>query len=175
MKWYPFEYEGRLYSVSHLDPFEWSYTTKDEKPRKTYKFYVLFSMHCFTRNPIKGEQPSKELLYRSRKEERVFCFERYHLSMRLPEIIRNLNERQCYHTNHECFFTIEILSKENGLLEYEIYFDVSRAEKRGYLRLFVKSAYVRSEEYKASRPKKRKIHFDVISYNKQNKKPIKKT
>jgi len=49
------------------------------------------------------------------------------LSKRLPEIVRSLGERNCYHTHHGNFFTIELIDPEGNRQDYEVYFKVSRA------------------------------------------------
>lgn len=177
MKWRPFTYQGRAYDLSHLDPFEWHYTAEagEKRPERTYKFYVTFSMHCFSRKLKKGEVAASVpsgLWYKGPKEKRIFCFDRYELSSHLPEIIRGLGERVCWHTHHGNFFTIELTTQVGEEVEYEIYFDVTRATRRGWLHLIVDSAYVRTEEYESSQPRKRKIRLDVIAYKRQKNKPV---
>ena len=122
-------------------------------------------MHTFTRGLKEGEVVADELLYRDSRETRVFDFERYELSKRLLEIIRQLDERRCYHTGHGNFFTIELVSEDGTSQEYEIYFKVSRASRKGWLNLYVESAYARDSGYQTSQPKKRKIGLQVIAYN----------
>ena len=175
VKWRPFTHQDVTYDLSHLDPFEWRYTAKasGKRPERTYKFHVTFSMHCFTRNPKDGEQITTDSWYEGPKEKRVFCFDRYELSHQLPEIIKSTGNRVCWHTHHGNFFTVELTTKEGEEVEYEVYFDVTRATRRGWLHLIVQSAYVRTEEYKSTRPGKRKIRLDVIAYNRQQGKPIK--
>jgi hypothetical protein len=174
VKWRQFTYQGASYDLSHLDPFEWQYTAKagEKRPERTYKFHVTFSMHCFSRNPRDGEQVAADLWYFGPKENRVFCFDRHELSHRLPEIIRGLGDRVCWHTHHGNFFTIELTTEKGEEVEYEIYFDVTRATRRGWLNLIVESAYVRTEEYESTQPKKRKIRLEIIAYKRQQNKPI---
>lgn len=174
MKWQPFTYQGTVYDLSHLDPFEWCYTAAagEKRPERTYKFHVTFSMHCFSRTPKGGEQIASDMWYEGPKEKRVFCFDRHELSHQLPEIIRGLGERVCWHTHHGNFFTIELTTEGGFEVEYEVYFDVTRATRRGWLNLIVESAYVRTDEYESTQPKKRKIRLDVIAHKKQRGKPI---
>ena len=174
MKWRSFTCGGAAYDLSHLDPFEWRYTAKagEKRPERTYKFQVAFSMHCFTRNPRNDEQIATNLWYEGPRENRIFCFDRYELSHRLPEIIRRLDDRVCWRTCHGNFFTIGLTVEEGKAFEYEVYFDVNRATRRGWLNLIVQSAYVRTDEYRSMQPGKRRIRFDVIAYNKQQRKPI---
>ncbi len=174
MEWRPFEHQGEKYCLAHLNPFDWHYHAAKggKRPARTYKFHVTFSMHCFTRRPKEDEFVDDCLWYTGPKEKRVFCFERYELSRQLPDIIRSLGDQSCYHTNHGHFFTIRYPSKNGEWVNYEVYFDVMRATQHGWLNLHVYSAYVRTEDYIASRPKKRKIRLDVIAYKRQMKKDI---
>lgn len=173
MKWRPFVHQDTTYDLAHLDSFEWHYTAESggKRPERTYKFHVTFSMHCFTRIPKDGEQIATDLWYEGPKEKRVFCFDRHSLSYQLPEIIRTIGERVCWHTHHGNFFTIELTTKEGDEVEYEVYFDVTRASRRGWLNLIVESAYVRTKEYGSTQPRKRKIGFNVIAYKRQQKQP----
>jgi len=167
-----------------LDEFEYSYTqegikateSKPAKPEIVYKFLVEFSLHCFTIKPNKnkGETLSDfctSLYYKDSRETRVFCFERYKLSKNLPQIAKEISERQCYHTGKGNFFVIELTDKEGQSAEYEIYFKVSRAGSK--LKLFIESAYIRDKEHSSSQPSKKKIKFFVIAHNVRNGKPIK--
>ncbi len=174
MKWNPFEYQGQVYDLSHLHPFEWEYTAPsgDKHPERTYRFQVNFGMHCFSRDPLDGEQVDSTLFYQGPKERRVFCFDRHEWSRQLPDIIRSLGERTCWHTHHGNYFTIEFVTRSGDKVEYEVYFDVTRATRKGWLNLVVQTAYVRDERYATSQPRKRKIRLDVIAYNKQMGKKI---
>ena len=173
MKWDKFVYKGKRYELSHLDPYIWllDQEKNGKHPARQYRFNIIFSLHCFTKQlPLNEPIADSSLLYRSRKEVRQFCFERYELSKQLPEIINNINKKPCWHTNHGHFFTIEIQSKEGTKSEYEIYFDVYKSGK-GWLTLIVKSAYLRDEAHRTSQSKKRKIRFSVIARTRfENKK-----
>ena len=90
----PFEHQGKVYDLSHLYPFPMRYEqpSKDGKPTRVYKVDVEFSLHCFTRGARKGEVPDAALLYSDSRETRIFDFQRYELSKRLPEIVACLAE-----------------------------------------------------------------------------------
>ena len=166
-----FLYQDEEYDLSHLDPFEWVYTAPKSKkrPERTYKLKVIFSLHTFTRG-LRNES-CRDLRYRDDRECRIFDFLRYELSKQLKGIVCTLGDRRCYHTHHGNFFTIELVG-QGEKLDYEIYFKVSRSSTKGWLNLYVQSAYVRGSEYQSSQPRKRKIGFQVIAYNVQNKKAI---
>ena len=67
----------------------------------------------------------------------------------------------------------EILTEEGEKVEYDIFFEVSRAAKKGVVNLYVQSAYVRDAEHASNRPKKKPISFFVILFNTLHNKPIK--
>ncbi len=174
MQWRPFHYENNLYALDHLNSFEWVYLAAAgaKRPEREYKFHVSFSMPCFTRDPLQSETINNDLWYSGPKENRLFCFDRYALTYQLPDIVRGMATRPCWVTRHDNFFTIEITAHDGRTVEYEIYFDVTRATRKGWLNLVVQSAYVRTEGYQSQQPKKRKIRLDVIAYNSLHNKPI---
>ncbi|OQX01463.1 MAG: hypothetical protein BWK73_45985 [Thiothrix lacustris] len=167
MKWNSFTYQGQTYDLSHVHPFDWEYTAPatDKRPERTYRMVVQFSMHTFTRGIASGETVDQALLYRDTREERAFDFLRYALSTQLAGIVRQLGERVCYHTHHGTFFTIEAVNPEGVAQEYEVYFKLSRSSRKGWLTLYVQSAYVRDVAHGTAQPKQRKIGFQVIAYN----------
>nr|VFK15344.1 MAG: hypothetical protein BECKLFY1418C_GA0070996_101438 [Candidatus Kentron sp. LFY] len=176
-KWTAFTYQGTNYELSHLHPFEWSYVVEasENRLKRAYKFQVEFSMHCFTRRPRSDESVPEDLWYRDSVEERVFCFDRYQLSHRLPAIIKELGSRKCMHTSGKnSFLTTELITKKGKEIEYEVYFNVTRAHRGGgWLNITVKSAYERTQNHPSKKPKrKRRIRFDVIAYNRQLGKEI---
>lgn len=171
MQWKPFEYNGKTFDLSHVHPFEWEYTAPaaDKRPERTYRMIVQFSMHTFTRGIEQGEGVETAMIYRDEentKEERAFDFLRYELSNQLPDIIRGLGEKACYHTHHGNFFTIEATAPNGVASEYEVYFQLSRAKGKGeWLHLYIQSAYVRDKSHGTTQPRKRKIRFQVIAHN----------
>ncbi len=176
MKWQPFIFQGQEYDLSHVHPFDWEYTApaKDKRPERTYNLMVQFSLHTFTRSIELGETVDPAIIYPDDKEKRAFDFLRYALSKQIPDIIHGLGERVCYHTHHGTFFTIEVMTPEGGASEYEVYFKLSRANRKGgWLNLYVQSAYVRDTSHATTQPKKRKIGFQVIAYNILHGKEIK--
>jgi hypothetical protein len=175
MKWHDFNHQGTVYELSHLHPFEWHYTAEGvegRRPERIYKFHVTFSMHCFSRDPLIGETIDCNLWYTGLKEKRLFCFDRHEYSKQLPDIIQSLGDRACWHSHHGNFFTIEVMTSKGEPVEYEVYFDVTRATRKGWLNLVIESAYVRTDDYKSTQPRKRKIRLDVIAYSRQQKKKL---
>lgn len=175
MKWNDFAYSGTVYDLTHLHPFEHHYEhTPTGGEVQVFKCHVIFSMHCFTRDLEDGDNYTADLIYPYDKDHRLFDFARYELSKQLPDIIRSLNQRPCWHTHHGTFFTIEITDQDNQKKDYEVYFSVTRASRgKGWLNLYVHSAYMRDEAHRGSQPRKRKIGFNVIAHNTQTGKRIK--
>jgi hypothetical protein len=128
MRWKPASIGGELRDLSHLHPFSFEYVVpaKEGLPEQIYKINVEFSLHCFTRSHQKGEPLLAELQYSDSRETSLFDETRYRLSYRLPELIRTLGKRKCYHTTHGNFVTVEIVDSEETL-DYSVYFKVSRS------------------------------------------------
>jgi hypothetical protein len=176
--WKPFDYQQVLYDLTHLNEFEWTFVqaAKTDKPEIRYVFRIEFGLHCFTRglNTHKKElwdDVPSDLLYSDSREQRIFDFNRYELSKKLPEITKELSKKKCFHTGKENFFIIELLNEQGLRQEYEVYFQVSKSQ--GKLKLFVQSAYIRDSNHRTSQPKKQKISFFVIAHNVKTNKKIK--
>ncbi len=91
----------------------------------------------------------------------------------LPGIVAEIAQRKCFHTGKGNFFTIETVDPNGVSVEYEIYFNLTRTTKKGRLRLFIQSAYVRDEDHVSAQPKKKPINFFVLAHNRLINKPIK--
>ncbi len=172
IKWTPFTFDGESYDLTHLHPvrLECKQEANKGKPERIYKFQVIFSLHCFTTKKL-GDEDSR-LFYRDNRECRVFCFDRYQLSKRLPEIIKDIFGRKCYHTGYSNYFTIEILNQKGVKVEYQVYFTVTKCSKvKGTLNLYIQSAYLNTKNIKAKKSKP--IKFRVIAYNTQVNRAIK--
>jgi hypothetical protein len=177
VKWRPFRYCQDTYDLGHLHPKTITYVleAKGNKPERTYTVEVIFSLHCFTRGFKDGEVPDPALCYSDHRETRVFDFQRYQLSQHLPAIVEGLSKRKCYHTGLSNFLTIEILNQaDQTIVQYEVFFEVSRSSQKGRLNLFIQSAYVRSQSAQGNRRHHNKpIGFFVILHNTLNKIEIK--
>ncbi len=175
MQWVSFQYKGEVFDLSHLHPFEFTLIqeAKNNKPERKYYFDVIFSIHCFSRKKLDDEIVEEGLLYSDSRETRIFSFERYNLSKNLPEIIKSLKDRKCYHTSHGNYFIVEMVNDEGNLQEYEIYFTVSKSNKKGRINLYVQSAYIRDETHALRRKKRKPIRFTIIAHNTYINKEIK--
>lgn len=167
---------GSIYDLSHLDPFTFEFVVpeKDGRPRQLYAIDVLFSWHCFTRGIAPGENFSKAQIFSRGRESRLFDERPYHLSSKLPSIIRSIGSRKCFHTGRGNFFTVELVDEKGNRIEYAIFFKVSRRAEPHRLTLRVESAYVRSDRVPLGRSRPpRPIRFSVIAYNTATGRPIK--
>jgi len=113
------------------------------------------------------------MLYSDNRETRIFDFQRYELSKRLPVILDTLGQRKCYHTGKGNFFSIDLINEDGTVTEYDIFFVASRSSRKGRLNLFVQSAYVRDPQHGSNRPQKKPIGLYVILFNVFHGKPIK--
>lgn len=172
--WKPFELQGKLYDLSHLHPRIITYLqpAREKKPEQKYKVRAIFNLHCFTRGQKENETPDPALYYSDNREQRIFDFVRYNLSLQLPGIVESFMSRQCYHTGKGNFLVIELSTGTGKVQNYEIYFNMFIAADNT-LTLRIESAYLRDEEHWESRPKKHKIGFGVILSNTKQRKPIK--
>jgi hypothetical protein len=176
ISWQPFRHQNRVYDLSHLHPRTITFTqaAKGDKAERTYTVNVVFGLHCFTRGLKENEQPDPALCYSDSRETRIFDFERFELSRRLPAIIENLPQSKCFHTGHTNYFSIEVVNDQGRVTEYEIYFAVTRSgTKGGGLTIFVQSAYLRDDQHGSNKPQKKAIRFYVILFNTLNNRPIK--
>jgi hypothetical protein len=124
---------------------------------------VGFAMHTFTR--ARCTTDSVAVIYANDRESRTFDDERYALSHRLPEIIKNLSARKCYHARNQNYLSVEDLSLEGAVIDYRIFFVLRRwpgkdtVSQRPCIRLIVQSAYPTPHSGKG---KEKLIRFRVL-------------
>jgi hypothetical protein len=173
VKWQPFRYEGTDYDLSHLDPcaIQFERPAKNEKPATTFNVDVTFSLHCFAKEISRSEPHDATLEYADARETRLFDFQRYEMSKRLPDLIRDLAKRKCVQTGHSNFLTIDLTDNGGNKVEYDVFFSVSRSSQKGRLNLFVQSAYVRDDPRNRP-PSGKPIGFLIVLHNVLNKRPI---
>lgn len=172
--WRPIEIDGVRYDLTHLHPMTLIYTQPSKKnlPERTYSVEVTFGLHCFTKEVGDGVTADQKLCYSDARETRIFDAGRFELSKRLPELVKKLPTSKCYHTNRGNFFTVEIIKSGEEKQQYEVYFTLSHSIKKGYLALWVQSAYIRDRKHQ-TKGKKKSIGLFVLLFNTQNNRPIK--
>jgi len=134
---------------------------------RIYRVQLVYGLHTFTRGLKPGEVIDQVLAYCDTRECRMFDFERYRLSCRLPVVVENLHTRKCFHSGKGNFFVVELLGKEGQPVEYEVYFEASKSSLHGILNLFVQSAYVRDDAHRGGRPHRKPIGFLILLNNVQ--------
>jgi len=160
ISWGKFTYNNESYDLSHLDAHAAEYT---DTKGKTYKYIITYSLHCFAKEiPGTSQEENELLLYKTKKENRPFNFERYELSKNLKKIILSLGDSKttCFHGGHNRFIRYEIKDDEGNIINYFIAFKSFKEEKK--LRLHVESAYPVNPEEKG---KLKKVNFFAIANN----------
>jgi hypothetical protein len=126
--------------------------------------YQASEVRRFSRGIAEGAAYLPQLVYADSREVRLFDEQRYTHSLGLPEVIRSIGDRRCFHTGHENFFTVELIDAQGARIEYTVYFKLSRAPSKARLNLYVQSAYMQ-DDVPQRRPRPRKpIRFSVIAY-----------
>ncbi len=172
--WEPAVVDGIAHDLSHLDPFdlELSIPAKGDRPARHYAIHVSFSMHTFTRAPKAGERLDPARSYSSDRETRLFDLDRYNLSFRLRSIIEGLGSRKVFHTRHGTYVTVDVVGQDGRTAEYSVFFEVARADRRGRLRLYVRSAYVQDRIPRGRLQPRKPIKIGVIAHNVMAGRPI---
>lgn len=165
--WLPFKHDDKAFDLSHLHPQVWEFVQagKGNKPARTYKIRIIYSLHCFTVK--RTENGDDSLNYADNRETRTFCYDRYKRSSQLPAIIQTLGSGYVYHTGRQNFLTID-----NGNGEtFEVFFTVRKSKESNLdLQIYVQSAYVRT---RGNSPRAGKIRFAIVAYNTLHNKPVK--
>lgn len=131
--WESFEYNGQIYSLSHLDAHEITY--KGEK--KDYKFVVTYGLHCFAKDSTPFNIP---LTYEDGRETLTICMERYNASKQIRSILGNLPDAILYHTAAEKYFTLYMMNSATGQREpYKVC--VAFYKEKRLLRMHILSAF----------------------------------
>ena len=165
MRWKEFRRNETVYTLEHLHPFTFDVIVpaKADKPERSYQLNVEFSLHCFTRGAAAAEEIPADLAYQDNRETRIFDFDRYARSKELPDIIRSLDERKCFHDRHGNFYVFEIIEEDGSRRYYSVFFKLSNAGKKIGLNLFISSAHDRDEPPYRKNPKP--IRFHVLVHN----------
>jgi hypothetical protein len=160
-----FRHAGTVYDLSHLDPsvVEYIQAATETVAAKVYKVNVIYTQHCFTRDIPRSGAYDETLAHRDGKEVRLFDVDRWELSKRLPEIVLALAERTCQHAKENNFVTVEAVTADGDVLEYDIFFVASKAMRTGFINLFIQSAYIREQKQTGKRVGFLKILFSALN------------
>ena len=166
MRWQPYvSPSGQAHPLNHLHPFRIRVTlpASSDWDDIDIDLEVGFAMHTFTR--ARCDTDSLGTTYANARECRTFDDERYVLSHRLPEIIKNLSSRKCYHARNQNYLSIENVSLHGAVSDYRIFFVLRRwpgkdaVSRRPCVRLIVQSAYPTPQSGKG---KEKLIRFRVL-------------
>ena len=146
--WVPHTQGGVTYDLSHLHAHSVTHVFpatpgpagRVGRPEVEVRVDIHYSHHCFTQDAQKIQRYSVDEIYedQGRREERIFCVDRWTLSKSLPGIIADLGRRRCYQTRHMNFVTVELEHAKPSF--YVVYFRVGPAAGAG-VDFFVESAY----------------------------------
>ncbi|WP_095205135.1 hypothetical protein [Mesorhizobium carmichaelinearum] len=172
MQWKPFIHGAIIYDLTHLHPFSFDLVVEASggKPARSYRLNTEFSLLCFSRSPRAGEAISTDLAYSDSRETRIFDADRYEQSKLLPQIVRSLAERPCFHDTHGNFYVFEIVKADGTISYYSVFFTLSKAGKKAGRNLFISSAHMRPDRPYAHSVKP--IRFRILVHNVWTKKGV---
>lgn len=102
---------------------------------------VTFADHCFTREPVVGDDPA--LAYStSERRPRHFCFDRHVLSLGLRDHINHAAAGQVWNVANENLAVVPIVNQPDNEIQYAIIFSLDPVTGLPvHLHMRVKSAY----------------------------------
>lgn len=139
-----------IHDLGHLDPIR--FQVPSEKLKRDLKVRCRFSNHTFTRSFDNEPDIATSLIIMDGPRQRVFCPERYQLSLHLPEVITRLRFPQIYvhQTTHRRNWlyvaAVDICSDgSTAATHYQTFFTIRKAsgdhDVREDLEMVVESAY----------------------------------
>jgi hypothetical protein len=135
---------GQEIDRSHLEPMSLPCACP-QFPRPVI-VNVTFSMHCFTGHFVDGvHDPAWKIM--DGLQERVFCFTRHGLSLRLPGMVRSLPSTNVWQTRSDRNFVYAVMLDDGLGGQYPMFFTVKKDKAdRADLALRVESAYPFTKE-----------------------------
>ena len=137
--WPPFQHSSGSYCLSHLDSFVLQVQTAAGATRN---IRVAFDDHCFTRSYLTGDPD--DLIYpnNSRIPPGSFCFDRYHYSKGLRNLIQNHTTKKCWVLRSKSFAIIADVLFNGQKVFYDVIFTMERIKYFSEdMLLQVRSAY----------------------------------
>lgn len=141
-KWTAKKIQGKVYSLSHLDPFVLS-VTPTPAGSQTYRVRVSFGLHTFSTHLEPEHTP--DMVVRDGRDVRCFCTERYALSQSLPELVQAAAAKKAFFSHDGNYVVFEHRDSNGARVPYAAFFDLRRSEdKRTHdAAMFIKSAYLK--------------------------------
>lgn len=152
--------DGVPMSFAHLDPRALAFHVRNLD--RVLVVDVKFSNHCFSEAFIAGTH-DRSWLVMDGTRERAFCWERYELSRKLPEMVSALPEAAVWVTTSERNYVSYIMRGE-GAEAYPMFFHLRKKGGHGEdLTLFVESAYPMGQgDLKTLAGASQKVRFPVL-------------
>lgn len=147
----PITIEGGLIEFDHLNPFQIS--VPSIQARRDLMVDIKFTNHCFSFGDEDTEVDEGEL-YDHNGRRRIFCPQRYRLSLELPNILQEMNHPKVkvWQTTARRNWT-HVIQVDDSSLPYKgpyyIFFELRKAKQNEEddLKLTVESAYHGQETY----------------------------
>ena len=156
--------DDKVINLGHLNPLDIQVKIEayNNHPPMNITLTFFFTNHCYTEGVKDNENvPPHMLLEDHNGNPRKFCYDRYHMSLRLPDMLRQIHDKKCMFTGKQNWLVIQIEDSGGKPQEYHIYFNLKkhRRNKNG-LFITIQSAYFKT---KGNNTPKRKRH-DRINF-----------
>jgi hypothetical protein len=145
--YHPAIFQGTPYDLGHLDPIV--IDTDSEKLRRSIRTWCRFTTHVFSRRPEAGE--GGPFILDEGHRSRVFCPNRYALSLHLPAAMAQLSDPRRYvwqtAAERNWLHRAEVrLVVDQAPVSYQVFFAVKKARPSSHnvkhdVELTVESAY----------------------------------
>src|SRR6185312_16282492 len=165
-RWGPHKDGETIYDLSHLHPLRYTLSLEQtaNNAARDVEVRVGFSSHTFTES---CENHEAHDAYSPPNDPRRFSVDRYELSKRIPNVIRNLKGRDVLFGNQDNYLVVELPGVIPPGTEYWVFFDLRpvrdspQSAPSGVL-LFVQSAYVGNMQRPPYGPKPKRIGFSAL-------------
>lgn len=162
--WSPLTIDGQAIDLSHLEPFKLSF--ESERLKRTLVVDITFTNHCFTDHFQAGvHDPSWKIM--DHKRERVFCYTRHTMSLRLPDMIRGLPTAKVTQSRQDRNYIYVVTLEDGAGNHYPMFFKIEKERSRLHdLKLVVESAYTcTAEDMKRKLEGGRSVAFAILCAN----------
>jgi hypothetical protein len=166
----PISFSGQEFSIDHLAPASISCPCTDIG--RDLVIGVAFANHCYTESFDGSRHDIEQIIVRDTSGPRVFCPIRHGLSLRLPEVVRQLPNAKVYQTTQQRNYVYAVPLEIEGH-EYLVFLTLHRAKSEPGTDLWmtIESAY--SAENPIPRPKRpNSIRFRVLAYKVLRRQPV---
>ena len=151
---------GAPVNFDHLEPFQFLVVTEARPGGATID--VRFSNHCFSEAYNAAVHATPIVDVWDRGQRRVFCQQRYDLSLGLRTIIEALPTSPIFLTPEANFVRI-VTADANGVNEYRVYFNAKHGRDASDVSIFIESAYPPDFSKQVLKPSQMtKVRFSVL-------------